>query len=199
MRFDGKLEKWHDGRGFGFIMPTRGGDSVFVHISAFPHDGRRPQVGEVLSFGVEPAGDGKRRAVNVQRPGVQRQTPSRAPEPRRPAARSEPFTPYRRERHQGSRFVGRIAPVVVVMAAVAAYAAYSQRSSTSRHVEPDTAFAPRGAVPAAPDTGRFRCDGRFHCSQMTSCAEATFFLKNCPGTKMDGDHDGIPCETQWCR
>ena len=29
---------------------------------------------------------------------------------------------------------------------------------------------------------------------MTSCAEATYFLKNCPGTKMDGDKDGVPCE-----
>lgn len=45
----------------------------------------------------------------------------------------------------------------------------------------------------------FRCDGRTHCSQMTSCAEATYFLKNCPGTKMDGNNDGIPCERQWCK
>jgi hypothetical protein len=44
----------------------------------------------------------------------------------------------------------------------------------------------------------FKCDGRTHCSQMTSCDEATFFLRNCPGVKMDGDHDGIPCEQQWC-
>jgi Excalibur calcium-binding domain len=48
-------------------------------------------------------------------------------------------------------------------------------------------------------TSAFKCDGRTHCSQMTSCAEATFFLKSCPGTKMDGDNDGIPCEQQWCR
>jgi len=33
---------------------------------------------------------------------------------------------------------------------------------------------------------------------MTSCAEAKFFLKNCPGVKMDGDGDGVPCEDQWC-
>ncbi len=46
---------------------------------------------------------------------------------------------------------------------------------------------------------RFRCDGRTYCSQMTSCEEATFFLKNCPGTKMDGNNDGVPCERQWCR
>lgn len=44
-----------------------------------------------------------------------------------------------------------------------------------------------------------RCDGRIYCSQMTSCQEATYFLRNCPGTKMDGNHDGVPCEKQWCR
>jgi hypothetical protein len=33
---------------------------------------------------------------------------------------------------------------------------------------------------------------------MTSCAEATYFLKQCPGTRMDGDGDGEPCESQWC-
>lgn len=45
----------------------------------------------------------------------------------------------------------------------------------------------------------FRCDGRKYCSQMRSCPEATYFLNNCPGVKMDGDGDGIPCEEQWCR
>lgn len=43
-------------------------------------------------------------------------------------------------------------------------------------------------------TPNFRCDGREHCSQMTSRAEAVFFIKHCPNTKMDGDRDGIPCE-----
>lgn len=50
-------------------------------------------------------------------------------------------------------------------------------------------------TPASP---QYRCDGRTRCSQMTSCDEATFFLRNCPGTQMDGDSDGIPCEQQWC-
>jgi hypothetical protein len=48
------------------------------------------------------------------------------------------------------------------------------------------------------DSANFRCEGKTHCSQMASCAEATFYLKNCPGTKMDGDNDGIPCESQYC-
>ena len=45
----------------------------------------------------------------------------------------------------------------------------------------------------------FSCDGRIYCSQMTSCEEATWFLKNCPGAKMDGNNDCIPCEKQWCK
>jgi hypothetical protein len=45
----------------------------------------------------------------------------------------------------------------------------------------------------------FKCDGRTYCSQMTSCAEAEYFLKQCPGTKMDGNGDGVPCEKQWCK
>ncbi len=45
----------------------------------------------------------------------------------------------------------------------------------------------------------FSCDGRKYCSQMSSCQEATYFLKNCPGVKMDGNNDGVPCEQQWCR
>ena len=44
----------------------------------------------------------------------------------------------------------------------------------------------------------FTCDGRTHCSQMASCEEATWFINNCPGTEMDGNNDGVPCERQWC-
>ena len=48
-------------------------------------------------------------------------------------------------------------------------------------------------------TSQFKCDGREHCGQMHSYEEAVFFIKNCPNTKMDGDHDGIPCEDQFGR
>lgn len=46
--------------------------------------------------------------------------------------------------------------------------------------------------------GRHSCSGKIYCSQMTSCAEAKFYLRNCPGTKIDGNYDGVPCEKQWC-
>lgn len=66
MTMDGRLRRWDDARGFGFIAPDGGGDEVFVHISVFPA-GRRPQIGERLRFAVETAADGRRRAVRVRR------------------------------------------------------------------------------------------------------------------------------------
>ncbi|WP_419571371.1 excalibur calcium-binding domain-containing protein [Rheinheimera sp.] len=59
--------------------------------------------------------------------------------------------------------------------------------------------APPKALPQSPiktttQSDRFVCDGRQYCSQMRSRAEAEYFLRNCPNTKMDGDRDGIPCE-----
>lgn len=62
---------------------------------------------------------------------------------------------------------------------------------------PHAAAAP-WPLTKAPPRPLFACDGRTYCSQMTSCAEAKFFLASCPNTKMDGDSDGIPCEEQWC-
>jgi len=49
------------------------------------------------------------------------------------------------------------------------------------------------------DTEEFSCTGKTRCTEMKSCAEATYYLRNCPGIEMDGDGDGIPCEEQHCR
>ena len=56
------------------------------------------------------------------------------------------------------------------------------------------------AAKAVVTGGNFRCDGRTHCSQMTSCDEAHYFQAHCPKVKMDGgQRNGIPCEKQWCK
>ena len=62
------------------------------------------------------------------------------------------------------------------------------------HVEQSTSLPVEASTP----TPSFHCDGRTRCPEMTSCEEATFFLQNCPGVKMDGEGDGVPCERQWC-
>jgi hypothetical protein len=85
---------------------------------------------------------------------------------------------------------------LLVFAGWYGYSHYQRRALATIEEPPDV------ATPAPPRTtpeSRFKCDGRIYCSQMTSCAEATFFLQNCPGTKMDGNNDGVPCEKQWCK
>jgi excalibur calcium-binding domain-containing protein len=92
--------------------------------------------------------------------------------------------------------------VIVVLVAWHQYGTYREEAGLRAQASDSTSPAApaslsRKAVPATSDS--FKCDGRIYCSQMTSCEEATFFLKNCPGVKMDGNHDGGPCEQQWCR
>ncbi len=41
---------------------------------------------------------------------------------------------------------------------------------------------------------QFACGTKHRCSEMTSCAEARFHLAEC-GLEIDGDRDGIPCES----
>ena len=69
---------------------------------------------------------------------------------------------------------------------------------TNRPIEEERIEQPANRIKAPIASNSYSCDGRIHCSQMSSCEEATWFLRNCPGTKMDGDRDGIPCEQQWC-
>lgn len=69
----------------------------------------------------------------------------------------------------------------------------SQNTQNTANSTPTTTFDNKRKK-----NGRFQCSGKIYCSEMSSCAEAKFYLLNCPGTKMDGNNDGIPCEKQWC-
>lgn len=41
----------------------------------------------------------------------------------------------------------------------------------------------------------FSCGSKRYCKQMSSCAEAIFYLNNCGLKRLDGDGDGTPCES----
>lgn len=46
----------------------------------------------------------------------------------------------------------------------------------------------------------FNCAVRkTRCKQMTSCAEATFYLQQCNTHRLDGNRDGVPCESTVCK
>ena len=185
MHIEGTLTKWNDDRGFGFITPSQGGPEVFVHISAFPKNCQRPKLGERLTFEIEIAQDGKKCAKNLLYPSRPIVRPIRQPEPR--------------NRHEKKSSLGQIIPLIVVIALVT----YGY-NKFNHHTSPEMAVAAQSneAVTIQPNeqetSTSFQCDGRTHCSQMTSCAEATFFLRNCPNVQMDGNNDGVPCEKQWC-
>ncbi|RZT43056.1 excalibur calcium-binding domain-containing protein [Cupriavidus agavae] len=184
MRIEGRLKSWNGDKGFGFITPMEGGPDVFVHISDFPREGGPPRPGERLNFQIMLNRDGKTRAILVQRPGA-------APAA---ARRGSPQPPVRTGKVTGYRVT---AWVVVAMLCAAAFAGYD--SLARRSSPPVASITEPVEEPVAVQPVAFRCDGRKHCSEMTSCPEARFFLNNCPGTKMDGDGDGVPCEEHWCR
>lgn len=61
----GRLVKWTDERGFGFIRPEEGGGTIFVHISGFLPVARRPQEDDVVFFRVDHSGK-RSKAVDVR-------------------------------------------------------------------------------------------------------------------------------------
>lgn len=58
----GKLIKWKDKRGFGFIQPADGRQEVFLHISDIEDATRRPQVGDTIYYRLISEEDNKVRA-----------------------------------------------------------------------------------------------------------------------------------------
>jgi cold shock CspA family protein len=187
MRAHGTLTKWNDDRGFGFITPAKASADIFVHVSEFPRDGVRPRVNELISFEVEQGSDGRQKAVRIMRPGQK--------------AASRPAS-ARARGQSGDSWISRALSVLVIVAIGAyGYSQYTKRAEAEINAEPEPK-AERVEVPAAErfaaPASTHSCDGRTMCSQMTSCAEATYFIRNCPNTKMDGNNDGVPCEQQWC-
>jgi uncharacterized membrane protein YsdA (DUF1294 family)/cold shock CspA family protein len=83
MRFEGKLVRWDDAKGFGFIESSQGGEPIFVHAKAFRTGGGRPGLGDALSFEVEVGPKGKR-AKKVERLAIRRSPPR--PRHERPVA-----------------------------------------------------------------------------------------------------------------
>jgi uncharacterized membrane protein YsdA (DUF1294 family)/cold shock CspA family protein len=66
MRRVGKISKWNDERGFGFITSAEGGESVFIHISSLSRRDRRPNVSDAVSYTLAFDAQGRPQANDVQ-------------------------------------------------------------------------------------------------------------------------------------
>ena len=184
MRTNGKITHWNAEKGYGFITPSSGAKQVFVHIRAFHNQAQQPAVGDMVTFELSTDRQGRPCAQQVTRAGeVLRR------EPRRESA----YQRKARHSRQSSSLAKTIGFLVVL--GVLGVFVYTRIHEYLLRAEVTTlpVLSPYQETPSS-----FHCDGRTYCSEMSSCEEATFFIRNCPGTKMDGDGDGVPCERQWC-
>ena len=191
----GKLIRWVDAKGFGFIKQENSKHDIFIHITALKGMGRKPVIGDIIHYEIGTDTNGKTRAVNAKIEGVS-QTLTLEPikykrlnsgHKTKTPARTKPRA-YRKTAKPKNSF-NFLPAVIVVGIAVFIYNKVSQEPS----------ITPPATLKVQPvrQVQRFQCEGKVWCSEMGSYEEAIFYLRNCPGTKMDGDGDGIPCERQF--
>lgn len=188
--FKGCLKRWNDEKGFGFIMPEVADKDVFIHISALKTMSRRPVVGDIIYYQLQTDQKGKTKAVNAQIEGVATQSTIKPKQ-------STNINVSVHSEKKNNWLLQSLAILLLIIAAAILYQWLPNNATPPPVVSPASPITPPVATPtqAAPT---YRCSGKQHCSEMTSCAEARFYLQYCPNTKLDGDGDGIPCESQWC-
>ncbi|GEM_PF-214074 len=137
MEFKGKLVRWDDERGFGFIrlLPSR--KEIFIHITALAGMPRRPVAGDTIYFQLESGDDGKTRAKSARIEGLAK-------------------THHKQTRKNSSDYVFIFIFVLVFLTLVAVlwYAIFNGEDFTT---EDST----------AEDFTGYQCEGKQHCSQMT--------------------------------
>jgi uncharacterized membrane protein YsdA (DUF1294 family)/cold shock CspA family protein len=65
MRYQGRITRWKDEQGYGFILPDNGGGEVFVHIKAFNPRQARPAGDEPVTYELVRDANGRARAAAV--------------------------------------------------------------------------------------------------------------------------------------
>lgn len=199
----GKLRKWDDDKGFGFVRLENEPRDIFIHVSALKHMSRRPIVNDVIYFDVEIDDSGKSKAINAGIEGVSSvfirdqalvlsPKESAKKDKLKPSGRVSAYRTVKLKRSR-SRADFTLVYLLVIVVGLFIY------DKVPRKIElVNSITEPLSEVKHVKDSPQYHCEGKTRCPEMSSCEEARFYLNNCPGTEMDGDHDGIPCESQWC-
>lgn len=188
----GQLISWNDSKGFGFIKSESFERDMFIHISSLKSMSRKPKTNDFIYFDVEKQPDGKSKATNCRIEGVLalKQT-------------SKSNSYKKKSSSVASNFFSITVVVVLILFGYQRLGSKVDRYTPSTNSEPQIVeqFRYTSSPNVEPQIiektypiSSFSCDGRQHCSQMNSRAEAVYFIRHCPNTKMDGDRDGIPCE-----
>jgi uncharacterized membrane protein YsdA (DUF1294 family)/cold shock CspA family protein len=81
-RYHGRLTRWNDTKGFGFVAPNGGGDEAFVHITAFGNRRRRPVDGDLISYTIVRDSRNRFKAAEVRYAGESQTADRPAARPR---------------------------------------------------------------------------------------------------------------------
>lgn len=171
-------------------------------------------MGDSILFQTEVQNDGKRKAVIASIEGVAVVAASSAPRTDSHShvqSRNENFNNKNKAHYHSPRksSFNTIIPLLIIVAIVIfgfkQYQEFNEAPAidevpalTNEDIERMPMYETKSRTQATA-TPSFQCEaGKTHCSHMSSCAEATFYIQHCPNTQMDGDGDGIPCERQWC-
>ena len=175
MKTKGKLIRWNEDRGFGFIKSPKVKGDIFIHISELRTMSRRPLENDIIFFDLVTEKGGKNKAINALIEGVTvKRTRGKA-------------TRQKKKSGVVNQLILLSIILILIVVAYKKYPAWSAKVVESLPVSL-----------VKEDFSGFQCKGKQYCSQMTSCKEARFYLKNCPNVKIDGNLDGVPCESQWC-
>lgn len=174
MRLQGRVAEWNDERGFGFVTQNGTGIRTFLHVSELSANRRPPAIGRLITYELGKDDKGRIQARNAQFVGPGTSASS------------------------GSSGTLASTAVGLIVLAVISYVGYVRISNPNSTIPASLykiAFT-RDALRLHP---AFECrPEKNSCSKMTSCAEALFHQERCEVADMDGDHDGIPRERQWC-
>lgn len=193
MFIEGIVKTYNTDRGFGFIQCDDNRKDIFFHISDFPNKHQSPRIGEKLKFYID-HNDGKPRAKNIVRLEMKSAQPDSS-------GRVQP-TKIKAQKNKGFNLVNFFIGAAIVAIFISVFVPFVSGIYTREKLKRETVTTSE-SMRISSKTGsndpasNYRCDGRTHCSQMKSYEEAVYFINNCPGTEMDGDGDGDPCERQF--